>query len=344
LSQAAIDPASFAGRLLAWWRENGRHDLPWQIERSPYRVWISEIMLQQTQVRTVTPYFQRFMDRFPDLQALAESDLDDVLSQWTGLGYYARARNLHAAARRAMSDHGGELPARPEQLLDLPGIGRSTANAIIAQAWNHRAPILDGNVKRVLSRHAAIEGWPGRSAVEKMLWQEADLRTPQTHAAAYTQAIMDLGATLCTARAPGCQGCPVRADCLARQADRVADFPGRKPRKARPHRRSLFLILRNQADDVLLIQRPPSGIWGGLWCLPEAGPETAHLSEPGRETIPPIVHEFTHFRLTMEFLHLDAITPESVRDWPEGRWVRPGQGAPMGLPRPIQILLETLEA
>lgn len=338
------DPASFAGRLLRWWQDNGRHGLPWQIERSPYRVWVSEIMLQQTQVRTVIPYFQRFMERFPDLQTLAEARLDDVLSEWTGLGYYARARNLHTAAQRAMTDHAGALPARPEQLVELPGIGRSTAHAIVAQAWDRRAPILDGNVKRVLSRHAAIEGWPGRSDVEKRLWQEADLRTPKTQAAAYTQAIMDLGATLCTARTPSCQDCPVRDDCRARQADRVAEFPGRKPRKQRPHRHSLFLVLRNQANDVLLIQRPPSGIWGGLWCLPEAGPETAHLPAPGRGTIAPIVHEFTHFRLTMEFLHLDASAPGPVRDWPEGRWVRPGQAASLGLPRPIQMLLETLEA
>ena len=341
-----MEQASFAERLLAWWQTNGRHDLPWQTDRSPYRVWLSEIMLQQTQVRTVIPYFQRFTSRFPNLERLANADLDEVLSEWTGLGYYARARNLHSAAQRCLRDHDGQLPSDPDLLSGLPGIGRSTANAIVAQAWNRRAPILDGNVKRVLSRHAAIEGWPGRSAVERSLWQESDQRTPEKRVADYTQAIMDLGATLCTARSPNCQTCPVREDCQARRSGRVEDFPGKKPKKNRPHRSSLFLVIRNSDNGVLLVQRPPVGIWGGLWCFPEhqEGYDSQHLAvtKSMREPIEPIDHEFSHFRLTMQFMHFEAKTTESVRDWAQGRWIQPDRTTSIGLPRPVQLLLGNL--
>jgi A/G-specific adenine glycosylase len=342
LSQAGIAPGSFADRLLAWWRVHGRHDLPWQLDRSPYRVWVSEIMLQQTQVATVVPYFHRFMDRFPDLEHLAAASLDEVLAAWTGLGYYARARNLHAAARECMTRHDGALPADAEALHGLPGIGRSTAHAILAQAWNRPATILDGNVKRVLSRHAAVEGWPGRSAVEKRLWREAEQRTPDAEAANYTQAIMDLGATLCTTRSPACDACPVRSDCLARKTDRVAEFPGRKPKKHRPQRRAVFLVIRNQNNDVLLVPRPPSGIWGGLWCFPESTASDLSRRASGRETLESVVHEFSHFSLVMDFMHLDEDDCREVVDGPDGRWVRPDQADQFGLPRPVQRLLESL--
>lgn len=342
MTQTDIDPDSFAGRLLDWWRVHGRHDLPWQIDRSPYRVWVSEIMLQQTQVATVVPYFHRFMDRFPDLERLARADLDDVLAAWTGLGYYARARNLHAAARACIDRHGGALPADAELLHALPGIGKSTAHAILAQAWNRRAAILDGNVKRVLSRHAAIEGWPGRRAVEKALWLEAERRTPETDAADYTQAVMDLGATLCTARSPACSACPVSRDCLARKAGRVSEFPGRKPKKKRPQRRALYLVIRNQDDEVLLMPRPPSGIWGGLWCFPESASDPSPRCGSRRESLASIVHEFSHFRLVMDFLHVDDEDCRKIADSPGGRWVKPDQADRLGLPRPVQRLLKDL--
>jgi len=335
---------SFSDRLLAWWRVHGRHDLPWQLQRTPYRVWVSEIMLQQTQVRTVIPYFHRFTERFPGLRSLADAELDDVLSLWTGLGYYARARNLHAAAKICATDYGGELPASPELLLALPGIGRSTANAIYAQAWNRRAPILDGNVKRALSRHAAIEGWPGRSVVEKSLWQEAEARTPDDHAADFTQAIMDLGAKLCTSRSPRCDQCPVSQDCQARIEGRIDEFPGKKPKANRPDRRARFLVLRNEADQVLLIQRPPSGIWGGLWCFPEQQENTgssisATQITNARPTLPPIDHEFSHFRLSMQFLHQEARQSSLVEDENNARWFSVKQALTLGLPRPIQLVL-----
>ncbi|NBB92056.1 MAG: A/G-specific adenine glycosylase, partial [Gammaproteobacteria bacterium] len=268
---ALASKPDFAQRLLAWWEQHGRHDLPWQQERSPYRVWVAEIMLQQTQVGTVIPYFERFMGRFPDLPSLAHAPIDDVLAHWSGLGYYARARNLHAAAVRCLEEHGGDLPPDAESLERLPGIGRSTANAIVAQAQDRRAPILDGNVKRVLARHAGVEGWPGRSAVLRSLWQEAEALTPQDRARDYTQAIMDLGATLCTPRRPACERCPVDEDCFARRADRVEELPAPKPKRSRPLRDATLVIIENDRGELLLQRRPPSGIWGGLWSLPESG-------------------------------------------------------------------------
>jgi len=342
LNQASIDPASFAGRLLAWWQKNGRHDLPWQIERSPYRVWVSEIMLQQTQVRTAAPYFLRFMARFPTLETLAEAHLDEVLSEWTGLGYYARARNLHTAARRCLTDHGGRLPSDPDRLVALPGIGPSTANAIVAQAWDRKATILDGNVKRVLSRHAAIEGWPGRSSVEKTLWEIADRHTPETRAADYTQAIMDLGAVLCTTRSPDCQACPVSADCAALAKGRVDEFPGKKPRAQRPHKQSQFLVLRDRDNRVLLTRRPPSGIWGGLWCFPHPAPFEEAISSQPRLEIEDIQHEFSHFRLTLQFVHAQTAQASLVRESQESRWCSLPDALRLGVPRPVQRVLQSL--
>ena len=258
---------AFASRLLRWHRQHGRHDLPWQHPRRPYRVWLSEVMLQQTQVAAVIPYFQRFVARFPDLRSLAAADQDEVLSLWSGLGYYARARNLLRCAQLLLSEHGGEFPQDPRLLETLPGIGRSTANAIVAQSYGSRWPILDGNVKRVLARHAGVSGWPGRSEVSAQLWRIADQRTPQTDLANYTQAIMDLGASCCRLRNPGCERCPVAEDCVARMDGRIAELPTARPKRERPHRIQYLQIWTGNGE-ILLQRRPPSGIWGGLWCPP----------------------------------------------------------------------------
>lgn len=329
----------FARRLLRWWRDHGRHDLPWQMERSPYRVWIAEIMLQQTRVATVIDYFERFVARFPDLPSLAGADLDDVLALWSGLGYYARARNLHAAAIRCMTDHGGRLPETPESLRELPGIGPSTANAIIAQAHDRRAPILDGNVKRVLARHAGIEGWPGRSAVNRRLWAESESRTPKDHARDYTQAIMDLGAMVCTSASPDCGGCPVRTNCLARRQHRVHELPGKKPPRQQPRRRVTLAVVENGQGQILLERRPPTGIWGGLWSLPAL--EDVSTGDKG-EAMATIEHHFTHFILDIGLQRLPADNSAPIEDRDERIWATPRRALEMGLPRPIRDVIEQI--
>ena len=282
------DPGLFSDRVLKWFARHGRHDLPWQQDPTPYRVWVSEIMLQQTQVATVIPYYLRFMERFPDVDALAQADIDTVLHLWTGLGYYARARNLHRAARHIMSACDGKFPDSAEALESLPGIGRSTAGAIAALAMNIRAPILDGNVKRVLTRFHAVEGRPEQSKVKHRLWQLADRYTPHERVARYTQAIMDLGATVCTRSNPLCEECPLQSDCRALAQDAVADFPGRKPRQSLPVKSVRMLVFQNDKDEVLLEKRPPQGIWGGLYSLPEiALADSSNLAgEPEPEGIP----------------------------------------------------------
>lgn len=336
---------NFAERLLQWWHAHGRHELPWQLARTPYRVWVSEIMLQQTQAITVIPYFERFVARFPTLGDLAAAELDEVLALWSGLGYYARARNLHACARICLDEHGGEVPSDAEALQALPGIGRSTAHAILAQAWNRRAPILDGNVKRVLARHAGIDGWPGRGAVLKTLWQAADERTPIDRAADYTQAIMDLGAGICTPRKPSCLICPLSADCRALAEDRMTELPGRKPPKVRPHRQTTLLILRDAKDRVFLQRRAPAGIWGGLWCFPEAQDVDSLAALPHESSaaaLEPIIHQFTHFSLTIHFW-FGAQDAESKRIQEcHGRWFLPKEALALGLPQPIRSALERL--
>ena len=336
-------PLPFADRLLGWWRENGRHDLPWQHPRDPYRVWISEIMLQQTQVETVIGYFDRFMRRFPKLDTLAAAELDEVLSLWSGLGYYARARNLHAAARQVRENFGGALPAEAEALVQLPGVGRSTAAAIVAQAFNRRAVILDGNVRRVVARHAGIKGWSGTPAVERELWREADRRTPDHRAADYTQAIMDLGATVCRRRSPVCQACPVAADCVAENRNLQHELPTPRPKRKLPERTSRYLIARDASDRVLLMRRPPSGVWGGLWCLPEVGGlelEAVELFPAPRS----IRHVFTHFALQMSFDHARVrIRPQRVAEESELAWFTLAQALAIGLPQPVRKVLAELE-
>jgi A/G-specific adenine glycosylase len=345
----------FAARLLAWFDRHGRHDLPWQHPRTPYRVWLSEVMLQQTQVATVIPYFLRFIGRFPTLPDLAAATTDDVMAHWAGLGYYARARNLHAAAKRCVELHGGELPRDFDALHALPGIGRSTAGAILAQAWGERFPILDGNVKRVLARWHGVHGWPGTPAVEKQLWSLAEAhvaRVPAARLADYTQAQMDFGATQCTRSAPACLTCPVAAGCAALGDGLVDALPTPRPGKALPEREALALLLENARGELLLQRRPPAGIWASLWTLPQAETEAqlrewfageVHGDYDDAEAMPPIVHTFTHYRLHLQPLRLRKVAPRpGVRDNAELRWVARAELASLGLPAPIRRLLDSL--
>jgi len=342
----------FADRLLAWSDDHGRKHLPWQQDITPYRVWVSEIMLQQTQVSTVIPYFERFMAAFPDVRALAAAGIDDVLHHWTGLGYYARARNLHRAAEVVVAAHGGHFPQSLEELEALPGIGRSTAGAIVSIACDGRAPILDGNVKRVLARYHAVAGWPGSSAVLKTLWEHAEAHTPGERVADYTQAIMDLGATVCTRSRPACNLCPLAGNCLAHAAGNPGDYPGRKPRKTLPQRQTTFVLARHPDGAWLLEQRPPSGIWGGLWCFPEvaATADAGPWCRDALEADPMAIEALTPFRHTFSHYHLD-ITPVVVRlaraadGIEEGKqrlWYDPMAPPRIGLAAPVARLLATL--
>ncbi|HYG05312.1 MAG TPA: A/G-specific adenine glycosylase [Stenotrophomonas sp.] len=345
-------PLPFSHRLLAWFDRHGRHDLPWQHPRTPYRVWLSEIMLQQTQVATVIPYFQRFLQHFPSLRDLAGASEDAVMAQWAGLGYYARARNLHAAAKRCVELHDGELPRDFDALHALPGIGRSTAGAILSQAWNERFAILDGNVKRVLARFHGIEGFPGLPAVEKQLWGLAQAHVeivPDARMADYTQAQMDFGATLCTRARPACALCPLQDDCVARREGLTDALPTPKPGKAIPERSAVFLLLRNARGELLLHKRPPVGIWASLWSLPQAEDLAQartwfddHLlgDFDAAQALPDFVHVFTHYRLHMQPLAIGPVAAgDAVGDNDDLRWVAPGELATLGLPAPIRKLL-----
>jgi A/G-specific adenine glycosylase len=340
----------FAGKLLAWFDVSGRHDLPWQHPRSPYRVWLSEIMLQQTQVRVVIPYFERFIAALPDVAAMAAAPLDHMLALWSGLGYYARARNLHATARICADQHGGELPRDFDALVALPGIGRSTAGAILAQAWGDRFAILDGNVKRVLCRYHGIEGWPGLPKVEKTLWQFAESHLPSRRLADYTQAQMDFGATLCTRHDPACVLCPLQGDCIALATGRTDVLPTPKPVKPLPERSVHVLLLRDARGDVLLQRRPPTGVWASLWSLPQAdsheharGWFEAHVEgdyDDG-ESLDVIAHGFTHYHLDLQPLRWREVAARSaVRDNDDLRWVARGDLGTLGIPAPIRALLD----
>lgn len=349
----ARDPApnddAFVARLLPWFDGHGRHDLPWQHPRSPYRVWLSEIMLQQTQVSTVIPYFLAFLRVFPTLPDLAAASNDAVMAQWAGLGYYARARNLHAAAQRCVAEHGGTLPRDVEALNALPGIGRSTAAAILSQAWNDRFAILDGNVKRVLTRYHGIEGFPGLPAVEKVLWALADAHVqhvPDARLADYTQAQMDLGATVCTRSRPACVICPLQEDCVARREGRIDDLPTPKPAKALPEREATALLLRDGQGRVLLQKRPDTGIWAQLWTLPQADSGSdlqdwfdAHVdgSLDDADALPVLEHTFSHYRLHLQVLVQGV---HGLRqEHPGLRWVAAADLPSLGLPAPIRKLL-----
>jgi A/G-specific adenine glycosylase len=341
---------SFSERVLDWYRQHGRQDLPWQHNPLPYRVWISEIMLQQTQVATVIPYYQRFMARFPDVGTLAAADQDQVLHYWSGLGYYARARHLHAAAKQIVEEHAGRFPEVYEAIIDLPGIGPSTAGAILSLACGQRHPILDGNVKRVLARYHAVEGWPGTTRVQKVLWKLSDRFTPEQEVAAYTQAIMDLGATLCTRSQPACSRCPVQSDCAACATGRQADYPAPRPKRSLPVRAVVMLLIANEQDELLLEKRPPSGVWGGLWGFPEL--ETnADLyrwceSELGLRVRqycqwPVLRHTFSHFHLDITPVHAEISEHSSrVMEGAQRLWYKPEGNDERGLAAPVAKLIK----
>ncbi|HEX8987162.1 MAG TPA: A/G-specific adenine glycosylase [Rhodocyclaceae bacterium] len=340
--------SEFAARLIRWQKTQGRHDLPWQRTRDPYRVWLSEIMLQQTQVATVTPYYLRFLERLPTLADLAAAPTEEVMSLWSGLGYYARARNLHACARAVVERHGGAFPQEPAAIAALPGIGRSTANAIADFCFEAREPILDGNVKRVLCRCFGIEGFPGAPAVEKRLWSLAADLLPDSEVGAYIQAQMDLGATLCTRTKPRCDACPLAEQCVARREGRTEELPQAKPRRALPEREAIFLVVRD-GERVLLEQRPPQGIWGGLLSLPEL-PEGAdparHAESLGCEVLsvarlPPLVHAFTHFRLTLKPVLVEAKALPHAAEVGL-RWLALSEIESAALPTPIRKVLQEL--
>jgi A/G-specific adenine glycosylase len=344
----STEPAPIAPLLLVWHDASGRHDLPWQTDRTPYRVWVSEVMLQQTQVATVIAYFERFMQRFADVRALADAPVDSVLHLWTGLGYYARARNLHRAAQQVRDAHGGVFPEDFAAVAALPGIGRSTAGAILALARDQPHPILDGNVRRVLSRLFAVQGRSGERAFEQQLWQLATLLTPQSKVAQYTQAVMDLGATLCTRRNPRCGDCPLAANCAARAAGTPHDFPGARKPLQRAQREVWMLLSRRQDGSIRLMQRPASGIWGGLWAPPEFASRVelfAALAPPAvssareAQSVP---HAFTHFDLLIHPVWVSEDPPLAVADSPGALWYNAARPAQVGLPAPIvQLLQET---
>jgi A/G-specific adenine glycosylase len=349
------NPAEFARKLSVWQRQHGRHDLPWQGTHDPYRIWVSEIMLQQTQVGAVIGYFERFMDRFPDVRALALATEDEVLRLWSGLGYYARARNMHKAARMVVELHDGKFPQTANAIQTLPGIGRSTAAAIAAFAFGECGAILDGNVKRVLARYFGVEGFPGSKKVETELWELAASLLPEKGRAsgieAYTQGLMDLGATVCTRGKPACDKCPLENECVARTTDRVAELPAPRPRKPYPTREATWLVLR-QSNEVLLERRPSPGIWGGLWAFPELGGKNApsHCrSEFGctlsnQQLLPTFSHGFTHFRLEISALLCTVVASEKRMESPGRMWIGVNEALRAAVPVPVRKVLNQLLA
>ncbi len=345
----SLEPARLADALLPWFDVHGRRDLPWQAHPTPYRVWISEVMLQQTQVDTVKPYFERFIARFPDPVTLAAASMDEVMGHWSGLGYYARARNLHRAAAEIVSHHGGQLPATLDELVALPGIGRSTAGAILALASGQSQPILDGNVKRVLARVFLVEEPPDSSAALRKLWQLSEAATPAVRVAAYTQAIMDLGATVCTRANPACSRCPLASGCAALAAGRTDAIPVAKRRAPRRERTAHFVFVMAEGR-VLLERRPPQGIWGGLWAPPEfpdaAGAEAFLAARFEADTpprrLPTFRHAFTHFDLAIEPWVLDIAAMPGQAAQGETCWHELAALETVGLPAPVARLLEEI--
>jgi len=356
----SLQSLSFAQRVFVWFDQYGRKDLPWQDDRSAYRVWISEIMLQQTQVNTVIPYFLKFMQRFPTLQDLAKAEQDEVLKYWSGLGYYARARNLHKTAQTIRDEYKGVFPQNLDAVVALAGIGKSTAGAILSIAYQQSHAILDGNVKRVLARYYAIEGWTGSTSVQKQLWHYAEQLLPDQSIQQasernrdYTQAMMDLGATLCTRAKPNCAACPLNADCQALQRGQVSHYPQPKPKKALPQRMAILLILQNKHGEVLLEKRPPIGIWGGLWSFPQF--ETSQHAEAWlldhyamtldqAEYLPERVHTFSHFRLNIHpcVLQIES-AKQGVMEATRQLWYNTQTEFLGGLAAPITTLLKTMK-
>jgi A/G-specific adenine glycosylase len=340
---------SFSSRLIAWQKLHGRHDLPWQ-GGDAYHVWLSEIMLQQTQVASVIPYYQRFVASFPTISLLAAASEEQVLARWSGLGYYARGRNLHAAARIVMEKHHGEFPHNFDQILELPGIGRSTAAAICALAWHERRAILDGNVKRVLTRYCGIAGSPSEKVVEAQLWQQAEALLPKRDIASYIQAQMDLGAMLCTRSKPKCGNCPVQSDCVAYQSGRVSELPTPRPRKTVPERHSTFLLLMS-GRDILLERRAPQGIWGGLWCPPQLeegqGEEIDYVRSNGivvseRISLDGFNHTFTHFKLNISPVLLRVENKPQQLRLPGSMWIDVEEALQGAIPTPVRKMLKSL--
>lgn len=361
----------FAVRLIKWQKKYGRHRLPWQQTRDAYRIWLSEIMLQQTQVNTVIDYYQRFLAKFPTVQVLAQASLDEVMSMWAGLGYYSRARNLHRCAQEIVNNYAGLFPSDPGQLSQLPGIGQSTAAAIGAFAYGAQAAILDGNVKRILTRIFGVAGHPSVKNVERQLWQLARSLLPQSDIETYTQGLMDLGATLCKRAQPVClqqaRLCPFSDACVAYSENRIHELPTPKPTKTLPLRQAVALIIRKQ-QNVLLQRRPPNGIWGGLWCLPQIditdnviwpdviderwlGPAQTFGKITAYQTFPVYLHTFTHFRLRLLPLLVEVAetktTPyarQNKADYTETsqQWFSRTDFASIGMPTPVKRLLQSL--
>ncbi|WP_375154416.1 A/G-specific adenine glycosylase [Pseudomonas sp. Q2-TVG4-2] len=347
-----LSDEQFGAAVLDWYDRHGRKDLPWQQGITPYRVWVSEIMLQQTQVSTVLGYFDRFMDALPTVEALATAAEDEVLHLWTGLGYYSRARNLHKTAKLIVTEHGGDFPRCVERLAELPGIGRSTAGAIASLSMGLRAPILDGNVKRVLARYVAQDGYPGEPKVARQLWDVAERLTPQTRVNHYTQAMMDLGATLCTRSKPSCLLCPLKAGCRAHLLGRETDFPVPKPRKALPQKRTLMPLLANHEGAILLYRRPPTGLWGGLWSLPELDDlaaldplaERHALQLQQRRELPCLTHTFSHFQLAIEPWLITVKSEANAVAEPDWLWYNLATPPRLGLAAPVKMLLKRAAA
>ena len=339
---------SFSENVLAWFEQHGRHDLPWQENRTLYKVWLAEVMLQQTQVVTVIPYYQNFLAKFPEISDLANASQDEVLKLWAGLGYYTRARNLHKAAIAVEQQHQGRFPEIFDEVLALPGIGRSTAGAILAQSLGQRHAILDGNVKRVLSRYFEIEGWYGKKAVESQLWKKAEACTPEARLADYSQAMMDLGATVCTRSKPDCEQCPLSVGCLALKNQRVSELPTKKPKKKLPVKTVRMLLLSNTEGEILLEKRPPTGIWGGMWSLPEIALEEDiaeqclqrwHCDVESSEDLAGFRHTFSHYHLDITpcRVQIKAQSTE-VRDNDE-QWCNSIQAKDRGLATAISKIL-----
>ncbi|SAK83383.1 A/G-specific adenine glycosylase [Caballeronia ptereochthonis] len=342
----------FSARLIAWQRIHGRHDLPWQNTRDAYRIWLSEIMLQQTQVSTVIPYYARFLERFPAVTALADAPIDDVMALWAGLGYYSRARNLHRCAQVVAHEHGGAFPQTVDELAELPGIGRSTAAAIASFAFGARATILDGNVKRVLARVFGVDGFPGEKRVENAMWTLAESLLPDAankeEVTAYTQGLMDLGATLCVRGKPDCARCPFASDCVANVEGRQRELPAARPKKTVPTRKTWMLVLRD-GDSILLEKRPPTGIWGGLWSLPEAADEAALAAvahslgaDAQLQRLAPLSHTFTHFKLDIEPRLGEARGAPREAMSAQTVWAPLARIDSYGVPAPVRKLLDAL--
>ena len=338
----------FSTRLIHWHEINGRKDLPWQKRKTPYRVWVSEIMLQQTQVSTAIPYFEKFVKEIPDVKGLSEASLDLVLSLWSGLGYYARARNLHKSAKIINLEHGGKIPSTRDELMALPGVGRSTAGAILALGFNKKAPILDGNVKRVLARHFKIEGKLETSSKRKELWQISEDLLPDNKIEVYTQAIMDLGATLCIKSSPACNLCPLNQDCLAFKQDLVTVLPSKTKPKSKPTKKVVWLLPQGPSGEVLLEKRKPKGVWGGLWAFIEAEKKNELELELSRrfktdclniKKLSKVKHSFSHYNLEA-IPYLAKL--ESNKKYKNSVWVDYKNVESLGLPAPIKKTINQL--